>query len=194
MGCFGAGVAHAPCASYRRDCVVSGGGLGNGVEHVLGGRELGSMPSCEGSCSSVPCSYDLSIRCMVQTICALHLYNHLQVMDIKNVQRQSLAAYKSPTGQYVAGQRCWNVDAKADVALPCATQVRPPHTHHIRHIFDVRRHRPPCQHAILGYCVSFICLFSIVIPASSQRDTAPGHSKAARAAINDGQGCQDRVA
>lgn len=44
-------------------------------------------------------------------------------MDIKNKQRASLAAYKSPTGSFVAGQRCWNVDAKADIALPCATQV-----------------------------------------------------------------------
>jgi glutamate dehydrogenase/leucine dehydrogenase len=46
-----------------------------------------------------------------------------QVMDIKNVQRLSLAAYKSPTGKYVPKERCWNADCKADVALPCATQV-----------------------------------------------------------------------
>eukprot|EP00878_Enallax_costatus_P001206 GHUV01001348.1.p1 GENE.GHUV01001348.1~~GHUV01001348.1.p1 ORF type:complete len:464 (+),score=127.69 GHUV01001348.1:196-1587(+) len=45
-----------------------------------------------------------------------------QVMDIKNVRRSSLKAYSSPTGVYVPGQRCWNVDAKADIALPCATQ------------------------------------------------------------------------
>lgn len=45
-----------------------------------------------------------------------------QVMDIKNVRRQSLKSYSSPTGVYVAGQRCWAVDTKADIALPCATQ------------------------------------------------------------------------
>lgn len=45
-----------------------------------------------------------------------------QVMDIKNVKRASLATYSSPTGKYVAGQRCWAVDTKADIALPCATQ------------------------------------------------------------------------
>lgn len=44
-------------------------------------------------------------------------------MDIKNVKRASLKVYSSPTGTFVAGQRCWNVDAKADIALPCATQV-----------------------------------------------------------------------
>ena len=26
-------------------------------------------------------------------------------------------------GKYVAGQRAWAVDTKADIALPCATQV-----------------------------------------------------------------------
>lgn len=46
-----------------------------------------------------------------------------QVMDIKNVKRTSLKAYSSPTGVYVPGERCWNVDTKADIALPCATQV-----------------------------------------------------------------------
>ncbi|KAF8059195.1 NADP-specific glutamate dehydrogenase [Scenedesmus sp. PABB004] len=45
-----------------------------------------------------------------------------QVMDIKNVRRASLKEYSSPTGSFVPGQRCWNVDAKADIALPCATQ------------------------------------------------------------------------
>lgn len=47
----------------------------------------------------------------------------LQVMHIKNVERTTLAAYKSPTGKYVPKERCWNADCKADVALPCATQV-----------------------------------------------------------------------
>jgi glutamate dehydrogenase (NADP+) len=46
-----------------------------------------------------------------------------QVMDIKNKQRTTLAAYKSATGQYVAGERCWNAPCNADIALPCATQV-----------------------------------------------------------------------
>ncbi|KAF6258661.1 hypothetical protein COO60DRAFT_1622128 [Scenedesmus sp. NREL 46B-D3] len=45
-----------------------------------------------------------------------------QVMDIKNVKRASLKEYSSPTGVYVAGERCWNVDDKAQIALPCATQ------------------------------------------------------------------------
>jgi hypothetical protein len=45
-------------------------------------------------------------------------------MEIKNVKRASLKEYSSPTGVYVAGQRCWNVDDKAEIALPCATQVR----------------------------------------------------------------------
>jgi len=45
-----------------------------------------------------------------------------QVMHIKNVARESLASYKSPTGKFVPKERCWNVDCKADVALPCATQ------------------------------------------------------------------------
>eukprot|EP00879_Flechtneria_rotunda_P016863 GHRR01017652.1.p1 GENE.GHRR01017652.1~~GHRR01017652.1.p1 ORF type:complete len:365 (+),score=119.59 GHRR01017652.1:657-1751(+) len=45
-----------------------------------------------------------------------------QVMHIKNVVRGSLKDYKSSTGKFVAGQRCWNVDTKADIALPCATQ------------------------------------------------------------------------
>jgi hypothetical protein len=45
-------------------------------------------------------------------------------MEIKNVKRASLKEYSSPTGVYVAGQRCWNVDDKAQIALPCATQVR----------------------------------------------------------------------
>jgi hypothetical protein len=45
-------------------------------------------------------------------------------MAIKGELRTTLAAYKSPTGTYVAGHRCWDVDAKADIALPCATQVR----------------------------------------------------------------------
>lgn len=45
-------------------------------------------------------------------------------MEIKNVKRASLKEYSSPTGVYVAGQRCWNVDDKAHIALPCATQVR----------------------------------------------------------------------
>uniref|UniRef100_A0A383VGJ9 Glutamate dehydrogenase n=2 Tax=Tetradesmus obliquus TaxID=3088 RepID=A0A383VGJ9_TETOB len=45
-----------------------------------------------------------------------------QVMEIKNVKRASLKEYSSPTGVYVAGQRCWNVDDKAHIALPCATQ------------------------------------------------------------------------
>jgi hypothetical protein len=44
-------------------------------------------------------------------------------MEIKNVKRASLKEYSSPTGVYVAGQRCWNVDDKAQIALPCATQV-----------------------------------------------------------------------
>lgn len=44
-------------------------------------------------------------------------------MDIKNIQRAPLSTYKSPTGVYVPKERCWNVDCKADVALPCATQV-----------------------------------------------------------------------
>jgi len=44
-------------------------------------------------------------------------------MHIKNVARTSLKAYSSPTGSFVAGERCWNVDGKADIALPCATQV-----------------------------------------------------------------------
>lgn len=48
----------------------------------------------------------------------------LQVMNIKNVLRQSLASYKSPTGKFIPKERCWNADCKADVALPCATQVR----------------------------------------------------------------------
>lgn len=46
-----------------------------------------------------------------------------QVMDIKNVRRSSLKDYSSSTGKYVPDERCWNVDAKADIALPCATQV-----------------------------------------------------------------------
>jgi hypothetical protein len=45
-------------------------------------------------------------------------------MEIKNVKRASLKEYSSPTGVFVAGQRCWNVDDKAEIALPCATQVR----------------------------------------------------------------------
>eukprot|EP00775_Hariotina_reticulata_P008754 gene8754-8933_t len=45
-----------------------------------------------------------------------------QVMHIKNVARTSLKAYSSPTGTFVPGERCWNVDSKADIALPCATQ------------------------------------------------------------------------
>lgn len=45
-----------------------------------------------------------------------------QVMSIKNEQRTTLAAYSSPTGVYVPGQRCWNADTTADIALPCATQ------------------------------------------------------------------------
>lgn len=56
--------------------------------------------------------------CIMRPVCCL------QVMHIKNVLRKSLAAYSSPTAQYVPGQRCWNADCKADVALPCATQVR----------------------------------------------------------------------
>ncbi|KAF6248937.1 glutamate dehydrogenase [Scenedesmus sp. NREL 46B-D3] len=44
------------------------------------------------------------------------------VMDIKNKQRTTLAAYNSTTGQYVAGERCWNAPTSADIALPCATQ------------------------------------------------------------------------
>lgn len=45
------------------------------------------------------------------------------VMDIKNVQRGSLADYakRYPGCQYVEGKRPWKV-AKADIALPCATQ------------------------------------------------------------------------
>lgn len=57
----------------------------------------------------------LSVSCCV---------SNKQVMNIKNVLRKSLAAYSSPTAVYVPGQRCWNADCKADVALPCATQVR----------------------------------------------------------------------
>jgi glutamate dehydrogenase (NADP+) len=45
-----------------------------------------------------------------------------QVMHIKNVLRKSLSAYSSPTAQFVPGERCWNADCRADVALPCATQ------------------------------------------------------------------------
>jgi hypothetical protein len=53
----------------------------------------------------------------------LILLRAAQVMEIKNVKRASLKEYSSPTGVYVPGQRCWNVDDKAHIALPCATQV-----------------------------------------------------------------------
>lgn len=45
-----------------------------------------------------------------------------QVMHIKNDLHGSLKEYKSGTAKYVAGQRAWNVDIPADIALPCATQ------------------------------------------------------------------------
>eukprot|EP00877_Chromochloris_zofingiensis_P002625 jgi/Chrzof1/12363/Cz06g31270.t1 len=45
-----------------------------------------------------------------------------QVMDIKNVRRTSLEDYKSSSGKYYPGERAWNADCKADVAMPCATQ------------------------------------------------------------------------
>ncbi|WIA23076.1 hypothetical protein OEZ86_009988 [Tetradesmus obliquus] len=45
-----------------------------------------------------------------------------QIMEIKNKTRTTLAAYKSETGRYVAGERCWNAPCNADIALPCATQ------------------------------------------------------------------------
>lgn len=69
--------------------------------------------TCVASHSVPPAPWPLLCVCCVQ-----------QVMNLKNVQRKSLAAYSSPTAQYVPGQRCWNADCKADVALPCATQVR----------------------------------------------------------------------
>lgn len=43
-------------------------------------------------------------------------------MDIKNVRRTSLEDYKSSSGKYYPGERAWNADCKADVAMPCATQ------------------------------------------------------------------------
>jgi hypothetical protein len=55
--------------------------------------------------------------------CCCDMVSRLQVMHVKNVLRKSLSAYSSPTAQFVPGQRCWNADCKADVALPCATQV-----------------------------------------------------------------------
>jgi hypothetical protein len=52
-------------------------------------------------------------------------HTHTQIMHLKNEVRTTLAEYKSPTGVYVKGERCWNVDTHVDIALPCATQVRP---------------------------------------------------------------------
>lgn len=43
-------------------------------------------------------------------------------MHLKNEVRTTLADYKSPTGVYVRGERCWNVETQVDIALPCATQ------------------------------------------------------------------------
>lgn len=45
-----------------------------------------------------------------------------QIMHLKNEVRTNLSAYSSPTGVYVKGERCWNVETTADIALPCATQ------------------------------------------------------------------------
>jgi len=79
----------------------------------------------------------------------------LQVMHIKNVERTSLAAYKSPTGKYVPKERCWNADCKADVALPCATQVgstgSSSHRNHKRLVGSHRQKQLPPWHA--GPCV-----------------------------------------
>jgi glutamate dehydrogenase (NADP+) len=45
------------------------------------------------------------------------------VMHLKTVERGSLSDFKgSDKGKYVKGERPWGVDAKYDIALPCATQ------------------------------------------------------------------------
>jgi glutamate dehydrogenase (NADP+) len=47
-----------------------------------------------------------------------------QIMDLKNIRRGRLSDFSSPTGSYHAGVKPWALVEAADIALPCATQVR----------------------------------------------------------------------
>jgi hypothetical protein len=69
---------------------------------------------------------------LVQLFCAapvlplLHRNSSLQTQStiVLTCCSSPAVAAAAAAGQYVAGERCWNAPCNADIALPCATQVR----------------------------------------------------------------------